>query len=125
MSDLTDILALPRGARFHRADLHIHSFDASHDVRDKAMTPENIVNTALAQGLGLIALTDHNEINNVDHALKAARGKDLLVVPGVELSTPQGHLLAYLPTMTRCNVFMRGWISQTEVRPNHDAAPAL
>jgi PHP domain len=72
LTGLTEIVALPRGARFHRADLHIHSFGGSHEMRDCTMTPENIVNTALAQGLGVIAVTDHNEINNVEAAMKAA-----------------------------------------------------
>jgi hypothetical protein len=99
LTGLTEIVALPRGARFHRADLHIHSFGGSHDVRDCTMTPENIVNTALAQGLGVIAVTDHNEINNVEVAMKAAESTELLVIPGAELSTPQGHLLAYLPSL--------------------------
>jgi DNA polymerase III alpha subunit len=59
------------------------------------MTPAAIVHTAVAEGLGLIALTDHNEICNVQEALKAAAGKPVLIVPGVELSTPEGHLLVY------------------------------
>jgi predicted metal-dependent phosphoesterase TrpH len=53
------------------------------------MTAEAIVKTASAQGLGVIAITDHNEISNVGAALKAADGTGLLVVPGVELSTPR------------------------------------
>ena len=99
MAELAELTALPRGATFYRTDMHIHSYGASHDVRDKGMTAEAIVETALAQGLGVIALTVHNEISNVDAAVKAAHGIGLLVVPGVELSTPQGHLLAYLPTL--------------------------
>ncbi|MCZ2075580.1 MAG: AAA family ATPase [Bryobacterales bacterium] len=96
MSTVCDeIAALPCGARFLRADLHIHSFGASHDVKDTSMTPAAIVDTAVSEGLGLIALTDHNEICNVLTALKAADGKPVLVVPGVELSTPEGHLLVY------------------------------
>ena len=62
------------------------------------MTPSAIVNTALAEGLGIISITDHNEIRNAEMAAEYASGKDILVVPGVELSTPQGHLLAYLPS---------------------------
>lgn len=106
MSDALDlILQQPTGARFYRADLHIHSVGASHDVKDKAMTPAAIVATAITEGLGLIAITDHNEISNVEAALKAAAGKALLVVPGVELSTPQGHLLCYLPTLGQLQKF--------------------
>jgi DNA repair ATPase RecN len=99
MSSIDDILAYPVGARFYRADLHIHSFGASHDVKDTAMTPSGIVALAQQEGLDLIAITDHNEIGNVDAAVAAAHGSSLLVVPGVELSTPQGHLLCYLPTI--------------------------
>nr|WP_291774710.1 PHP domain-containing protein [Castellaniella sp.] len=77
--------------------LHIHSFGdgGSYDVTDATMTPEGIVDTAIAEGLDLIAITDHNRITNVRRALKYAEGRNLLVVPGVELSTPQGHLLVY------------------------------
>jgi hypothetical protein len=46
--------ALPRGARFFRADLHIHSNAGSHDVSDTAATPEAIVTTAAQEGLKII-----------------------------------------------------------------------
>lgn len=46
MNTLDAVLSLSRGARFFRADLHIHSFSASHDVRDPAMTPAAIIDTA-------------------------------------------------------------------------------
>ena len=98
MRNLGDILSFQRGAKFYRVDMHIHSFGGSHDVGDATMTPEAIVQTAVAEGLGVIAITDHNEISNVPAALEAAQGTELFVVPGVELSTPQGHLLTYLPT---------------------------
>lgn len=96
---LEKILEQTTGASFFRADLHIHSLGSSHDVRDAAMTPQNIVTTAIDEGLSMIAITDHNEINNVEAAVKAAQGTPLTVIPGVELSTPQGHLLLYLPTL--------------------------
>jgi hypothetical protein len=46
MSALDDVLAQPTGARFLRADLHIHSYGASHDVRHASMTSAAIVQTA-------------------------------------------------------------------------------
>jgi hypothetical protein len=52
---LDEVVAQATGARFHRADLHIHSFGASHDVRDTSMTPEEIVSTAVREGLSIIA----------------------------------------------------------------------
>jgi hypothetical protein len=108
MADLTDITSLSHGARFYRADLHIHSYGparrASHDVKDTTMTPQAIVQTAIAQELDIIAITDHNEIGNVEAALNAA-GDDLLVIPAIELSTPQGHLLCYLPDLEALRAF--------------------
>jgi hypothetical protein len=95
MPDLPEITTLPRGARFFRADLHIHS-NSSHDVKDPSATAEGSVGTAAKEGLKIIALTDHNEIGGVGFALAAAEVSGIMVVPGVELSTPQGHLLCYL-----------------------------
>lgn len=89
------------GAQFRRADLHIHSFGefGSYDVEDAAMTPEAIVDTAINEKLEVIAIADHNSIGNVRPALKHAEGRNILIVPAVELSTPQGHLLVYCPTI--------------------------
>jgi hypothetical protein len=91
------VTGLPRGARFYRADLHVHSFGGSHDVKDASMTPQQIVQRAI-EGLDVLAIADHNEISNVEAAIDAAVGR-LLLVPAVELSTSQGHLLCYLPTL--------------------------
>ncbi|MBY4755268.1 PHP domain-containing protein [Burkholderia dolosa] len=107
MSPLQEIQKESNGALFRRADLHIHSFGAegSYDVTDATMTPEAIVDTSIAERLDLIAITDHNQIGNVRSALKYAQGKSLLVVPGVELSTPQGHLLVYFETADQLQRF--------------------
>jgi len=98
MTQLPEVTGLPRGARFFRADLHIHSVAGSHDVKDTTATPEAIVATAVKEGLKIIAIADHNEIAGVAPALAAAVGADVFVVPAVELSTPEGHLLCCLPT---------------------------
>ena len=63
------------------------------------MTAAAIVQTAASEGLSLVAITDHNEIGNVEAALRAAKGSAVFVVPGIELSTPQGRLLCYVPTL--------------------------
>lgn len=83
MSLLQEIQNESNGAQFRRADLHIHSFgeDGSYDVKDATMTPEGIIDTAIAERLDLIAITDHNQIANVRSALKYAEGKPLLVIP--------------------------------------------
>ncbi len=92
------LASLSSGAKFFRGDLHIHSFGASHDVKDAAATPAAIVDAAKREGLAIISLTDHNEISNVPAAVEAGRAAGVLVVPGVELSTPEGHLLCYAST---------------------------
>lgn len=99
MATIDDVIAQPTGAKFFRADLHIHSYGSSHDVKDPAMTATAIVDIAAREGLSIIAVTDHNEISSVEAALQASRNTPVLVIPGVELSTPQGHLLCYLPTL--------------------------
>jgi len=70
------------------------------------MTPEAVVARAVAEGLEIIALTDHNAIANVDRALKAANGQPILVVPAVEVTTSQGHLLLYFPNLERLSAAM-------------------
>jgi predicted metal-dependent phosphoesterase TrpH len=69
---IDELSTLPCGAKFFRADLHIHSLGASHDVSDQLMTPEAIVATAIAENLTLISITDHNEIRNVERTIIAA-----------------------------------------------------
>lgn len=66
MSILAEINQHSNGAKFRRADLHIHSFGegGSYDVVDAGMTPEAIVDTAVAENLQVIGITDHNVIGN-------------------------------------------------------------
>jgi len=105
MPSLEEIKTLSNGASFYRADLHIHSFGGSHDVKDETLTPEAIVKTAIAEKLAVIAVADHNEIKNVEATLEAAGGSRLLVIPAIELSTHDGHLLCYLPSLDALQKF--------------------
>ncbi len=92
-----EIVALDNGAQFLNVDLHIHSYGSSHDVKDTTMTPQAIVDSAVAQGLSIIAITDHNSDKNVAAAIAHAQqyAGRLLVLPGVEVTTSHGHLLVY------------------------------
>lgn len=103
----TEILSQSNGAHFRRADLHIHSFGpgGSYDVTDTGMTPEAIVDRAIAENLQVIAIADHNAIGNIRAAVAHAEGKPILVVPAVELSTMQGHMLIYCPTVEKMEGF--------------------
>ncbi|KFZ30173.1 hypothetical protein IDSA_11465 [Pseudidiomarina salinarum] len=90
---------MTKGATFHRGDLHIHSFGekGSYDVIDTDMTPEKILAKAIEKNLSIISITDHNQIANSVLALKLSEKLNVLVIPGIEVSTSQGHLLAYFP----------------------------
>lgn len=83
------------GATFIRADLHVHTYQDT----DAAPAPDldAYIDAALNCGLGVLAITDHNTAQFARGAVKAAVGKPLLVLPGIEISTHDGHLLAIFP----------------------------
>jgi predicted metal-dependent phosphoesterase TrpH/glycosyltransferase involved in cell wall biosynthesis len=72
------------------ADLHLHtswSHDCSIDVDD-------LLDHAEAQGLGAIAVTDHNVFGGALEAVEKARGRRLVVIPGEEVKTAeQGEVI--------------------------------
>jgi predicted metal-dependent phosphoesterase TrpH len=76
-----------------KVDLHVHT-PVSTCYGEKSVTPENIVNAALAAGLQAIAVTDHNAYEGIQNVSQAGAGKGLVVFPGVELSTKEGHFVA-------------------------------
>jgi predicted metal-dependent phosphoesterase TrpH len=88
-----------RQAEVVRIDLHTHSA-----VSDGTDTPAELVATAAAAGLDVVALTDHDTTAGWA-AAQAARPPGLTIVPGMELSCRYlpgdappiaVHLLAYL-----------------------------
>lgn len=58
------------------------------------MSPGTIVQTAIKRGLDIIAICDHNSSENVKAARDAARGSDLTVIGGMEItSREEVHIL--------------------------------
>lgn len=80
---------IENGAKFFRADLHIHT-PASLDFQRKNVTPKQIVAKAIESKLDLVAITDHNTIDNCYSVIEAARDSNLVVLPGIEISTQGG-----------------------------------
>lgn len=72
-----------------KLDLHIHS-EYSDDGKG---TPEEIINSVKKKGLNGIAITDHNNVKGGLEGLKYS-SEDFLVIPGIEISTSDGHILA-------------------------------
>jgi predicted metal-dependent phosphoesterase TrpH/glycosyltransferase involved in cell wall biosynthesis len=71
-------------------DLHLHT-SWSHDCQ---VEPELLVAHAVAQGLGAIAVTDHNAFGGALAAAEAARRTGLVVIPGEEVkSKDQGEVI--------------------------------
>ncbi len=89
----------------HRFDLHVHTFFSA----DAASSPEALIASARRRGLSGIALTDHNTCDAVAYCLERGLMRPdgqpvggFLLIPGVEVSTADGHLLcvgATLPLM--------------------------
>lgn len=64
------------------------------------MIPPLIVRRALALGLGLIAITDHNAAANCAAVVQAAAGTGLMVLPGMEVQTREEiHVLCLFDTV--------------------------
>jgi predicted metal-dependent phosphoesterase TrpH len=71
-------------------DLHTHS-EASFDGRDSV---ELILQQADAVGLDAVAITDHDEIWASREAVERASEYELVVIPGMEVSSAAGHVLS-------------------------------
>jgi predicted metal-dependent phosphoesterase TrpH len=72
-------------------DLHIHSSYS----RDGTASPKEIVERCKALGLDGFAITDHNAIQGSLEAVAIAKLNGLIAIRGVEISTVDGHVLAY------------------------------
>ncbi len=77
-------------------DLHTHS-----TASDGTEAPAVVVARAVAAGLDVVALTDHDTTLGWVEATAAARSHGITFVPGIEVSCSRRwqsiHLLAYLP----------------------------
>jgi predicted metal-dependent phosphoesterase TrpH len=71
-------------------DLHMHT-DASHDCQ---VPPALLLDQAEAEGLGAVAITDHNVFTGALKAVELARDRDVTVIPGEEIKTDnQGEVI--------------------------------
>src|SRR3989304_3487997 len=75
-------------------DLHNHTRHSP----DSRVDPQELVTLARRIGLDGIAVTDHNAVGGVREAGEAAgagAGPGFPVTPACEISTSEGHVLAY------------------------------
>ncbi|HEY5891604.1 MAG TPA: PHP domain-containing protein [Chthoniobacterales bacterium] len=85
-----------------KIDLHAHSFFSG----DGVSSPEQLIASAKKKGLHGFAMTDHNTCDAVTYMLdKGLMREDglpvdgFLVIPGVEVTTAEGHLLCIGATL--------------------------
>ncbi len=85
-------------------DFHIHS--CLSPCGDDDMTPNNIVNMALLNGLDVIALTDHNTCGNCRATMEVGEKNGLVVLPGMELTTSEEiHVTVIFSDIEKAELF--------------------
>lgn len=70
-----------------KLDLHVHTCYSS----DGITTPREVVAYAKKRGLDGVAITDHD---TVEGALRLKGKTDIIIVPGIEVTALDGHVLA-------------------------------
>ena len=80
--------ALMSGLHF---DLHTHS-----TASDGSLAPAELVHRAADCGIGVLALTDHDEVAGLPEAAAAAASVEIGFVPGIELSVSWGHQTVHI-----------------------------
>ena len=99
------------GLRAYVADLHVHTVLSPCAAVE--MIPPLIVREALARGLNLIAITDHNATANAEAVQRAAAGTRLTVLLGMELQTSEEvHLLCLFDTLAQVS----DWQAEVDAR---------
>ena len=72
-------------------DLHMHS-----NVSDGKLSPADLVRLVHANGVELMALTDHDTMDGVRQASAAAEELGVGFIPGVEISTGWGGRVVHI-----------------------------
>jgi len=72
-----------------KCDLHVHT---SYSY-DSASSPKEMVEAAIKKGIDCLAITDHSEIKGASEAIGYAKGKSILIIPGIEIKSKEGDIL--------------------------------
>jgi predicted metal-dependent phosphoesterase TrpH len=79
-----------------KLDLHVHTA-ASHDGTATAL---EMAEAAKAKGLDGIAITDHDVAMSSATALTLSERTGMVIIPGIEVTTAEGHFVILLPKRT-------------------------
>ena len=81
---------------WRKCDLHRHTTpDAPGEFE---FDPQNFLLECVGDGLDVVAVTDHDRTDHIDALMEEAPNHDIIVVPGAEISTDRGHVLALAPS---------------------------
>ncbi|ALT67831.1 PHP domain-containing protein [Methanobrevibacter millerae] len=72
-------------------DSHIHS-EYSPDSKSKL---KDIFKVAKSRNIDIIAISDHNTVDGSKEARRLTKKDDLLVIPSIEISSIEGHILGF------------------------------
>jgi 3',5'-nucleoside bisphosphate phosphatase len=86
-------------SKIYNCDLHIHT--CLSPCAELDMHPKALVERALDAGLDIIAVCDHNASENVPYVINAARGTNLKIFPGMEITSGEEvHILALFDSLS-------------------------
>jgi 3',5'-nucleoside bisphosphate phosphatase len=90
----------------YRADIHIHT--VLSPCGDLDMSPHNIVAEAVAKGLDIIGITDHNTTRHCKIVSNLAEKKGIYVMQGAEVTTKEEvHSLVFFENTGTLNILQK------------------
>ena len=109
-----EAIVLPTGAVFRRCALQINPSNYVRNFRgaecsiDAKEYAKEIVKKAAELNVSVLAITDHNDVSGVTDFQSAAAEYDMVIFPGIELSSNEGiHVLCIYPPDTDEEYFGR------------------
>ncbi|MFO0715158.1 MAG: CehA/McbA family metallohydrolase [Sandaracinus sp.] len=85
------VAALDTDARWYAGDFHVHSRESG----DASPTLDEVLDFAESRGLEFVMLSEHNTTSQLErYADVQARHPGVLLVPGIEVTTYEGHAMS-------------------------------
>jgi len=101
---MNKIIKKKNGANFYRCDLHVHT-PCSSCYEDKSVSLEDIIRKAKDEKIDLLGILDHNDVGDIETAIKIGKREGVFVMPGVEITSIGGkrgiHILALFDASTK------------------------
>lgn len=77
-----------------KADLHTHT-----KFSDGNLSPQQLIDLSVKSGISILSITDHDNVNALNEAVRYGKTKGVQIIPGVELSADidgqEIHILGY------------------------------